>query len=282
MTNLQQIKERYSLTEIVARYIEIQKKGSEYVGLCPFHEDTKPSFTIYHGNDGFDRYRCFACGAGSEGGDVLDFVKAINNCDVMEAARILTHDEAPSPGSYVPKPPPPTQAKCWEPIIPVPDDAPAYNPAQTLNPKHGRIVNYQPTRKDVYRDSNGKIICYVVRLEFDDGVKICPTITYCEGPGGKRHWCAQRMASPYPLQGLDDLAKRPDDYVLIVSGEKCRETGAELMPKFVVVSPMGGDQAVNKVDLSPLENRNIYVFPDSDASGHKSMRLLQQKLGEMA
>ncbi len=276
--DFQQIRDRYSLIEVVSRYVEIRKKGSEHVGLCPFHEDTKPSLTIYRGNDGVDRYRCFACGAGSEGGDVIDFVKAINNCDAVEAARILTGDEIPSPGSYTPTKPPPTQVKCWDSIIPVPDDAPAYDPSHTLNPKHGRIVDYRPVRNDTYFNAVGKIICHVVRLEFTDNEKACITVTYCEGPGGKRAWCAQRMEPPYPLQGLDELAARPHDWVMIVSGEKCKAVASQALPQFVVVSPMGGDQAANKVNIDPLRGRNTIFFPDADASGIVSMRKLQLRL----
>lgn len=273
------VRERYKLTDVVARYLELKKKGSEYVALCPFHDDKKPSFTIYRGNDGFERYRCFACGAGSEGGDVIDFVAAINNVTAIEAVKILAGDELPSVGTFKAQPPPPVQDKCWDPILPVPDEAPKYDPSKTLNPKHGRFVDYRPTRIDTYKNSAGKILCHVVRLEFADGEKICPTITYCEGPGGKRHWCAQRMNPPFPLQGLDELAARPHDHVLIVSGEKCKEAAAKALPQFVVVTLMGGDQAVNKADLSPLKGRETVFFPDADYSGVLSMRKIQKNLG---
>jgi len=59
------VKNSVSLSDYAGRFIELKKKGSEYVGLCPFHDDHNPSFRIYRGDDGVERYRCFVCGAGS-------------------------------------------------------------------------------------------------------------------------------------------------------------------------------------------------------------------------
>jgi putative DNA primase/helicase len=108
-------------------------------------------------------------------------------------------------------------------------------------------------------------------LDFDDGAKICPTITFCEGPDGQRRWAAKRMPAPFPLQGLDDLAARPDDWVLLVSGEKCRQGAAEHMHKFVVCTWMGGDQAVGSADIRPLLGRHIVLWADADPSSKRSM-----------
>ncbi len=276
MTDFQAIRDQFSLIDVVSRYIELKKSGSEYVALCPFHEENTPSFTVYTGSDGVQRYRCFGCHAGSEGGDVLDFISAINNVDLTESSRILSGEQTPAPGSFTPKPPPPKQDKCWESIVPVPDDAPNYDPGRTLNTKHGKIVNYRPTRIDTYKNEHGKILCHVVRLEFPDGKKITPTITYCEGPGGKREWCAQRMRPPFPLQGLDELAARPMDHVLIVSGEKCKAYASKELPQLVVVTAMGGDQAVKKADITPLVGRDLIFWPDDDDTSRNSMKAMQE------
>jgi len=273
--DIQEVRRQFPLVEVVSRWVELKRRGSEFVGLCPFHADTNPSFTVYHGKDGIDRYRCFAC---TEGGDVLDFICGIHGCELSEAIKILAGDRLP-PAGTVPPAPKPSEEKCWVSIVPAPDDAPAYDPAKTYNPKRGRFVHYRPARLDTYRDEKGRILCHVVRLQFEDGQKICPTITYCEGPDGKRAWCAQRMPPPFPLQGLDELAKRPKDHVLVVSGEKCREAAQRALPQFVVVSPMGGDQAVGSADLTPLLGRYVVLMADADGSSQNSMREIGIKLG---
>lgn len=267
-----------SLLEVAPRYIEIRKRGGEYVGLCPFHADSDPSLTIYPGRDGLWRYRCFACGAH---GDVVDWIREIEGCDAKEAVARLTGGNLPPPST---RPPPierPTdETSAWVPFLPVPEDAPPYDPARTFNPRRGRIVRYKPQRTDTYRDAGGRVLCHVVRLVFEDGKKLCPTITFCEGPGGKREWCVKRMAPPYPLQGLDDLAARPEAHVLVVSGEKCRACAAEHLSAsgFVVVTWLGGDESVDKADVEPLRGRKITFWPDADDSCRKAMARLAERL----
>lgn len=270
------------LVEVVSRYVELVRRGSELAGLCPFHSDSKPSLTIYNGSDGIQRYRCFACGAGSEGGDVIDFVAAIEGLTAAEACKRLNGGELPDIGTFQPPPPPPDESGSWRPIVPVPDHAPDYDPSETFNARRGKVVKYRPTRVDPYRDAQGRLICYVVRLDFTDGTKICPTITFCVGPGGVERWTAKRMPPPFPLQGLDDLAARPNDYVLLVSGEKCRQKAAERMRGFVVVSWLGGDQTIDSVDFSPLYGRRVVYAPDADASSKRSMIAVHNKISGTA
>lgn len=273
--DFQRIRATYPLVDVVARYVEVRKKGAEFAAQCPFHNDSDPSLTIYRGRDGTQRYRCFACGAGSEGGDVLDFLRAIEGCSTREAVAMLEGERLPPVNiNREPLKIPPDESECWHPIVPAPDDAPEYDPARTYNPKSfdkktgkcGRFVRYKPERLDTYRDADGRVLCHVVRLVFDDGKKLCPTITFCEGPGGVRCWTSKRMPPPYPLMGLDDLAKRPDAHVLVVSGEKCREVAAKRLPKFAVVTWLGGDEAADLADVGPLAGREVLYWPDADHS----------------
>jgi hypothetical protein len=266
------------LLDVISRYVELVRRGSEYVGLCPFHNDTRPSLTVYNASDGLMRYRCFSCGAGSEGGDAIDFIVAIEGVDTTEACKMLSSGKLPQLGTFKPPKPLPDESKRWKPIIPVPDDAPDYDPSRTFNPKAGKMRYYQPSRVDPYLNAAGELICHVVRLDFDDGVKLCPTITFCIGPGGKKLWCAKRMPAPFPLMGLDDLAARPEHCVLLVSGEKCRQIAAYHMRNFVAVSWMGGDQAVDSADIGPLLGRYIVFWADGDPSSKRSMIQMHNRI----
>lgn len=273
------VRARHSLVETVARYVDIRKRGNEYEGLCPFHNDGNPSFKIYRGRDGFEHYRCFSCGAGAEGGDVIDFLVAIENIAPGEAVRRLDGEELPLPNTRPPRTLPPDEVDCWEPIIPVPDSAPKYDPAHTFNPRRPtmddgtvRFVNYRPTLLTPYRNAADELIGYIVRMEFADGQKICPVITYCIGPGGTKRWCAKRPKPPYPLVGVEQLAKWPDKPVLLVEGEKKRDTAERALPAFVVLSLLGGAEAVKVNDLKPLLGRKVVLCPDADVPGRKAMR----------
>lgn len=274
------VREQYSCAEIVSRYVVIEKKrgGNQLWGLCPFHDDTRATnFNVYRGKDGTERFRCFAC---HEGGDVIDFVAAIERCTKPEAVEIIVGNSMPNVGEYTPKKLPPNETSAWEPIIPVPDDAPPYKPELTFNPTNGKLRNYRSVmeRMDPYRDANGKLMFWVVKLRFPDGGKACPQVTYCVGPGGERKWCAKRMDPPYPLMGLDDLAQYPLRHVIIVEGEKCKTEHDENCPPspnggplFVCVTWLGGTDCVEKVDWTPLIGRKNSYYADDDEPGRRAM-----------
>ena len=273
MTSIESIKAANPLHHVAARYIQnLKMRGDKYWGLCPFHQDTHATnFNIYRGKDGEYRFRCFACG---ERGDVIDFVAGINNLSIKDAIRLLDDGSLPDVGSHVPRDLPPDETSLWVPIVPAPDDAPTYNPEFTFNPVRGRTVNYKYglTRCDPYLDADNRILCWVIRLEYEDGHKACPTITYCKGPGGKKMWAARRMDAPYPLQGLDKLAKHKNKHVLLVSGEKVKAAIDGFIPDtFVVMTWIGGDNAAKYVDFSPLIGRKVTYWPDADNSGRKAM-----------
>jgi hypothetical protein len=276
--DFQALRATHSLADVAGRYVELRRKGSEVVGLCPFHDDHNPSFYIYNGADGFERYRCFACGAGSDGGDVVDFMAGVSGVSIAEAAKMLSNGGLPERASVRPPKPKPDQSEKWRPIVPVPDDAPEYDPATTYNPKSGRVWKMNPARVDPYMDAAGKLICYVVRINFDDGAKMTPTVTWCEGPDGGRLWCTKRMPPPYPLQGLDELAARPKDAVLLVSGEKVKADCAKIAPAFVCMTWMGGDQAAHLADVAPLQGRYITYWPDADDSGRAAMAVIAKMM----
>lgn len=80
---LQELKSRSDITDVVSSYIDLRHSGRTYSGICPFHSEKSPSFHIYPENGSF---YCFGCGAG---GDVITFVRRIENLDYMESIRLL-------------------------------------------------------------------------------------------------------------------------------------------------------------------------------------------------
>jgi DNA primase len=69
------------ISSIINFYHPISKKGADYKGVCPFHNDTKPSMSI---SDSKGVYKCFACGAA---GDGIKFVQDLRNLDFIEAVK---------------------------------------------------------------------------------------------------------------------------------------------------------------------------------------------------
>lgn len=80
---LQELKDRSDITDIVSGYVQLKRRGKNMIGLCPFHNEKTPSFNIYPENGS---YYCFGCGAG---GDVITFVRQIENLDYIEAVKFL-------------------------------------------------------------------------------------------------------------------------------------------------------------------------------------------------
>lgn len=74
---------RCDMQSVVSSYTTLKQRGSNLVGLCPFHNEKTPSFTVYPATSS---YYCFGCGSG---GDVITFVRKIENLDYIDAVRLL-------------------------------------------------------------------------------------------------------------------------------------------------------------------------------------------------
>ncbi len=80
---IQQIRDNNDIESVIGSYIDLKRRGKNLVGLCPFHNEKTPSFTVYPETAS---YYCFGCGAG---GEVINFVRNIENLDFMEAVKLL-------------------------------------------------------------------------------------------------------------------------------------------------------------------------------------------------
>ncbi|MCD7935622.1 MAG: CHC2 zinc finger domain-containing protein [Tannerellaceae bacterium] len=87
LPDISHIKRQHEITQVVGRYLSLNRQGKEWVGLCPFHDDHHPSLQV---SSSRQSYICYACGAK---GDVIAFVQAMEKCTFPEAVEKL------SPGS---------------------------------------------------------------------------------------------------------------------------------------------------------------------------------------
>src|SRR6266542_1496136 len=79
----QRIKEASDIVDVVGSYISLRPMGPTFKGLCPFHDDHKPSFDV---DPKRQRYKCWACGAY---GDVIKFVQEFVHIEFLEARELL-------------------------------------------------------------------------------------------------------------------------------------------------------------------------------------------------
>lgn len=80
---IEKIHDSSNLVDIVSRYVRLKKTGSNYVGLCPFHNEKTPSFTV---SESKQLFHCFGCG---EGGDLINFIMKIENLSFVDAVKFL-------------------------------------------------------------------------------------------------------------------------------------------------------------------------------------------------
>ena len=81
---LDEIRSRIRVSEIVGKRIKLLKRGNEFLAVCPFHNDTKPSLSIV---DDKNFYHCFACGAH---GDIIKFTMETEGLNFPETVDLLT------------------------------------------------------------------------------------------------------------------------------------------------------------------------------------------------
>ena len=80
---IEEVRSRNDIVDVISGYVRLQKKGSTYFGLCPFHNEKTPSFSV---SPGKQMYYCFGCGAG---GNVLTFMMQYENFTFQEAMQSL-------------------------------------------------------------------------------------------------------------------------------------------------------------------------------------------------
>jgi len=83
MTEVEQIKQKLDVVDIVGQYVALKKSGKNFKGLCPFHSEKTPSFMV---NQELQIYKCFGC---NEGGDIFSFVQKIEGYDFRQAVETL-------------------------------------------------------------------------------------------------------------------------------------------------------------------------------------------------
>jgi len=80
---IEEIKVNTNIVEIISQYVSLKRKGRNYFGLCPFHNEKSPSFSV---SEDKQIFHCFGCGAG---GDAIGFLKKIENIEFKDALEIL-------------------------------------------------------------------------------------------------------------------------------------------------------------------------------------------------
>lgn len=273
--DIQALKERLGLVSLVENHgIELQKKNAvELIGLCPFHDEKTPSFTV---NQDKQAYYCFGCG---EGGDELNFLQTYYGLDfkaALEKYEELAGGVDVSVESATKKQGKKRQNKArWVPLPLVPDNAGPPPDTFSFN-ERGNWVERKVAKRWPYLTREGKLIGYTCRFEWEVDGETKKDVLPCTWAGneetGAQGWRWLSFGKPRPLYGLQDIPKYPADrQVLVVEGEKTADAARALFPALLVFSWPGGSKAIPFVDWSPVAGRKVIAWPDADRPGFQAM-----------
>ena len=81
--SIEKIRDRADIIEIISKYVSLKKRGRNYFGLCPFHSEKTPSFSV---NPEKQIFKCFGCGAG---GSSIDFIMEFEKLNFIESVKYL-------------------------------------------------------------------------------------------------------------------------------------------------------------------------------------------------
>ena len=83
---IEEVKANINVVDVISGYVALKRHGRNYFGLCPFHNEKSPSFSV---SESKQIFHCFGCGVG---GDALGFLMKIENITFKEAIEILAEN----------------------------------------------------------------------------------------------------------------------------------------------------------------------------------------------
>ncbi|MCB1106952.1 MAG: conjugal transfer relaxase/helicase TraA, partial [Chlamydiia bacterium] len=142
---------------------------------------------------------------------------------------------------------------------------------------------YKEVARHPYRDLNGNLLYYVLRLENDKGQKITPPLSYGRFEDQNPSWELKGytpQGEKRPLYNLHHLKEKPLAEVLIVEGEKTADKALEKFSEshYVCLTWSGGASSVSKTDWSPLHGKEVKIWPDNDEAGWKGTQEVLDEL----
>jgi putative DNA primase/helicase len=248
-----------NIVDIISQHVHLEKRGSEYTGKCPFHDDEKASLNV---NESKQIFKCFACGGpNGKGGDSIHFLMGLG-MEFNDACKSIANGDSKYDVNVEKREVKKITKPEWKQIIPSPE----------LDQEINHFKFGKPSMVWKYHNQVGEIIGFVCRFDLDDGTK--QVLPYCFATNGKMNtWRWIGFNLPRPLYNLHLFNKHPKASILIVEGEKTADAAQnELNPeKTIVTTWIGGANGIVNADFKPLHGRKLIFWPDHDK---------EQKYGE--
>jgi len=236
-------------------------RGDSYFPLNPTRDDKhKGSFVI---NCKTGLWSDFA--TGDKGSGLISLYAYINGITPMESANILTKELNLKGDKNMN-------------ILVYKEEI---NYETILLPKDAEYKGFSnATNSWAYRDMEGRILIITDRFDLMDGSKkVLPRCFVENLHTNEKGWLQKKLLSYNPLYNLENFQKQQNLPVLIVEGEKTCEAAKNIYGNdFWCTTWLGGANSTQKVDVSMIHNRKVYLLPDNDDAGRKAMNNIAQKL----
>jgi putative DNA primase/helicase len=245
------LKSHIDPVKIIGAYVKLHRSGAQWVGCCPFHDDSSPSLSVSERG-----FRCFGCEAK---GDAIRFVSDIEGITFLEAYNRLRFEAGFTPGEIRPN---------LRERVERAKKAPA---AHNVSEKGKIVATYD------YTDERGALLFQVVRLEPKNFYQRRPDP---DKPGA---WInkVREKNSDLVRHVLYRLPKiRNADTVIIACGEKDVHTLEGL--GFTATTNPGGEGKWRPAYSETLRDKTVYLFPDNDEAGRRHAELLTRELANVA
>ena len=252
----EELKSKTNIVDVIERRVQLKKQGSEFYGICPFHDDHKTSLQV---NESKQIFKCFAC---DTGGDSIEFLTELG-LTFFEAMEEINGGPIKNGLS--------TELKSAKKREPIPQWKYISNPPQEtpniLHHQHGA-----PNKIWKYHNSTGKVVSYVCRFDLGDGEKIVLPYSFAE-LNGVQKWRFMGIPENRPLYNLHLILENPKATILVVEGEKTADAAQKQfdVSKTVVTTWIGGANGLKKTNFKQLNDRRIILFPDNDTAGELAM-----------
>lgn len=249
------------IVAVIGKHVHLEKRGSEYYGICPFHDDHKTSLQVTPRKQ---IYKCFAC---SVGGDAIDFLMRMGRtfhqaCEELNGGAISADTNPQQRAAAAPKQP------TWKQI-------------QPPGPVQSAITHYRHGVASMfwtYRNELGNVLGYVCRFDVPGGKEVLPYVYATDGNRSEWRWMG--FDKPRPLYNLDLIREHQDATIIVVEGEKAADAvDAQIdRSQYVVTTWIGGANGIDNAEFSPISGRRVILWPDNDEPGRKAMIDIAKKL----
>lgn len=251
---------RLSLDDVAAQLDGVKWTESGFTALCPGHGDRTNSLSVSEGDDGRVLMNCFA-------GCSIEEITAAMGITVAQLMPERTngyhansngHHKANGNGSTKK----PGEKKPQTP------KGESYATADEAIKAVESLIGKPTSRRDEYRDFNGRHVCTACRFDFADGTKTYRPVSLIDGK-----WYSAGMPTPRPLFNLPALTEhlrydqQPIGIRIVCEGEKPAQALIDL--GYLATASAHGAQSAKGTDWSTLADCDVLIWPDNDPPGEK-------------